>query len=1497
MAAANTKFEPPILDLSVDRYSAYRAWFDRWTDYSIVTKLKDESAEYRCSMLRYTFTEETRKIYNTLNLNADEAKDDKVIIEKLEAFAKGTINETLERHTFNSRSQEEGECFDDFLTELKVLLKNCNFCANCVDGLLRDRIVSGIRDSSLRQKLLSDTDLTLKKAEDACRAKEKAVQGARMLGNNRNNENPDNNADVDELSRRYGRMRQPSFQPQRERGRSSRRGSVRGRFEGPASRSEGPPCKFCTNVHQWGKQFCPGWDKTCEACGLKNHTKESKICKKKVNVRNLNQDSEVQENDNVDYLFLGQVELEAETSADESEEEYYSCAEEIEEKDNDNEEVEQKVTEIRKKKKAGRKRGKRKASRRTAVVNEEEEQQSEMSEEEEEEKEIDAMVCPLADTGDNASNTSEGVSWEVHVPAKNGEIQFKIDTGADVTVIPDEDLRKLGFSWSDIRKTKKKLYGPGKQRLRCLGYIIVNFTWGDITDRQIIYVCRGIKRALLGKPAIRRFNIVQLNIPDSYSCADVSEIVNEADHHKENIITPEYSLLKDYPQLYNKLGKINVGEDVNIKIKEGTVPHQTYSPRHIPIPQMGKVVNELKKMVELGVIRKIDKPTDWCHPIVIVNKPNGDIRLCIDLTKLNAGVERELYHLESVEETLAKLGDECVHMTKVDANSGYWQVPLDEESQELTTFITPIGRFCCTRGPYGLSSMQEIFGKKMDVVIEGLVEVAKSTDDFLVYGKTKEILRQRTRKLFDRFVKYGVTINLKKCLFEQTEMEFLGHHITAEGIRPLTSRMAAIQEFPQPNDIKQLRRFMGMANQMAKFNPDLAEASAPLRSLMSVKNHWLWTAQHTKAFNDVKEVILSPQTLKLYEVTRPTKLRVDGSRLNGVSAILYQQHGENWHPVTCASQYLKPAEQNYYPIENEMLAVTWGCKKMNMYLHGLPHFLVETDHKPLVPILNTKQIVEMSPRIQDMRMKLLKYTFTAHHVPGAKMEDADALSRAPHQQPTADDTLDEDVLCHVKAVIEQMPASTPYLEKVKKATEKDATHQQLLTTMKNNWPKSKQQCPLNIQPFWDSRHDLTMIDGLLLKGCRIVIPKSLQADILDKLHSAHQGMDRTKRRARQSCYWPGMNDQIEKMVKRCTECLRHKPSKKKEELQPHPVPTQPWQKIGSDLFELQRKNFIVITDYYSSWPEVYELKHANSKHVITVMKDVFARHGVPTELISDNGSQYKSGLFKKFAKDWDFRHTTSSPRYPQSNGLAESSVKTVKKMMKKCMASGKDIQQGLLTIRNTPLACGASPAELLMNRQLNDNLPRIPTSISTNQPKSRDLLAERSTQKQHHDRKLLSRPEVDTFRPGQRVALQDPKSKEWSIRGQIVKEVAPRSFAVLVPGRVEPLRRNRSQLRKLHSTTSTNVQQQHRPQQQQHQFQQQQQQQQQQPHEQHQYPHHVTSTNEHFDDSDEVSDTDTIPYDEEDAYDSLPEEQQSTNKTTRYGRTVRPKKPMDYQEI
>ena len=1114
------------------------------------------------------------------------------------------------------------------------------------------------------------------------------------------------------------------------------------------------------------------------------------------------------------YLYLGAVEISSDTESDSEDEEseFEEKSKEVEEDESETNEIESQVTENTDEESS------------IEVIDYVEADIDEIDSEEEENiravrkklkkkrrrkqyKQKQKTKKQVDETRDE--NQQEAVSWEVHMPAENGTIEFKVDTGADVTIIPDTDLTKLGLERDDIRRTRKKLFGANKQRIQCLGYVSTRFTWGDKTEKQIVYVCKNIRRALLGKPAINKFNIIQMNIPESYSCGKVDAVDESQDKYKEKTLEEEFNeiaekhpILKKFKKVFTKLGNINAGDEVNIRVKEGTQPYQTYSPRHIPLPLLGKVIEELKRMESLGVIRKMDKPTQWCHPIVIVSKPSGEIRLCIDLTKLNTGVERELYQLEAVDETIGKLGDDCVYMSKLDANSGYWQVPLNEKSQELTTFITPVGRFCCTRGPYGLSSMQEIFSKKMDIVIEGLKGVVKSTDDFLVYAKTKKELEDRTEKLLERFEKYGVTVNVRKCLFERKEMDFLGHRITKDGIRPLQSKMEAIRNFPQPTNITELRRFMGMANQMAKFSPKLAESSAPLRDLLSSKNSWLWTSTHSEAFEAVKEVIMSPETLRLYDPSRPTKIRVDGSKLNGIAVILYQQHGEKWYPVACGSRYLKDAEKNYYPIENEMLAVTWGCQRMNLYLQGLPHFIVETDHKPLIPILNSKSLIDMSPRIQNMRMKQLRYSFTAQHVKGTNMEDADALSRSPHEKPDEKDNTEEEISCHINEVIKSMPVSTRYMGKIKEETKQDKTLQTVKEVMMKGWPNSKQECPKEVKPFWDSRHDITEVGGVLVKGTRLIIPAKLQKEVLERLHSAHQGMGSSKRRARQTCFWPSMNKDVESMIGKCSECLKHKPAKVKEELKPHSVPTRPWEKIATDLFELHKKHYLVITDYYSLWPELYELKITSSRQIIEVMKEVFARHGIPTQLVSDNGSQYKSHLFKKFAKSWDFKHTTSSPRYPQSNGFAESSVKNMKGMVKKCLATNKDIRKGLLTIRNTPLTCGKSPAELLMGRQLNDNLPRLPALMDTNEPGGRNMIAERAIQKKHHDKKIAGRQRTEEFHKGQWVAIQDPDTKLWILKGRIIEEVAPRSYNVQIPGR-GILRRNRKHLRKVQSTTST----------------------------------------------------------------------------------------------
>ncbi len=887
---------PPVLDLSVDRYVAWKAWLAKWNDYYIVTELVKKEPAYQCAMLRYTFTDETRNIYDTLNLSENDAKDVAKIIEALEGFAKGIVNETLERHIFNCRVQEDGEMFDDFLTDIKILSKNCNFCGTCHNGLIRDRIVAGVNGDQLRRKLLSEDKLDLKKAENICRSHEKAIEGAATMKEKRSGE-------INALNFRKSEQNNPRNQRStfdQQRGNESSTPNIQKRL-----------CKFCCQRHQWGRDFCPAWNKKCNKCLKKNHFSCSGLCKGREAVGNIETDIE----EEIDSLFLGAVD------------------------------------------------------------------------------------------GESKNN-----SFEVSMQTKMGSIDFKVDTGADVTVIAEKELEKLGISKDSLKKTNKKLIGPGGQRLKCLGFTHITFTWGNFKARQICYIIKDLQKNLLGKPTIRELHIITLEKPNELRCDSVDS-------------KNESTLVKEYPEIFSGLGCIK-GQPINIKLKEGTIPYHINAPRHIPLPMLDKVKAEILRMEKLGVIRKVDQPTEWCHPIVIVGKPNNKIRLCIDLTKLNLGVRREFYQLESVEESISKLGTNCKVMSKLDANSGYWQAPLNDKSQLLTTFITPIGRYCCTRGPFGLSSMQEIFNKKLDFIIEGLEGVVKSTDDFLVFGKDKAEHDARLRNLLERFKASHVTLNKEKCEFSKSEVEFIGHKVSEEGVKPLSSRIQAISEFKTPTNVTELRRFLGMANQLSKYSTELADAASPLRDLLSTKNDWVWETVHAKAFEKVKNVLAQPPVLAHFSPEKPTKIRTDGSKLNGIAVILLQQQEGVWKPVACASRFLKAAEKNYHPIEVEMLAIAWGCEKMKMFLHGLPNFQIQTDHKPLIPILQTKMLAEMSPRIQNMRLKLLNYSFTVEYCPGKEMIDADALSRAPTQEPTEQDLIAEkDTECHVNAVIQQLPAT------------------------------------------------------------------------------------------------------------------------------------------------------------------------------------------------------------------------------------------------------------------------------------------------------------------------------------------------------------------------------------------------------------------------------------------------------------------------------------------
>ena len=395
-----------------------------------------------------------------------------------------------------------------------------------------------------------------------------------------------------------------------------------------------------------------------------------------------------------------------------------------------------------------------------------------------------------------------------------------------------------------------------------------------------------------------------------------------------------------------------------------------------------------------------------------------------------------------------------------------------------------------------------------------------------------------------------------------------------------------------------------------------------------------------------------------------------------------------------ASRSMNETEQRYAQIEKEALAITWACNNFSDYILGRK-FLIETDHKPLIP----KHLDALPPRILRFRLRLAKYNYTVFHVPGKLLYTADALSRAPMAE-TEKDPLD------VEAFVENitqfiMPASKERLDEYRQAQKDDPVCTQVREYCLKQWP-SKKFVSAEISPYWKEKNNLSVCNDLLMFGNRIVVRKSLQCETLTKVHTGHQGIERCRMRVAASVWWPGVSQEVRETVEKCGECAKEA-SKKREPLIVTPLPDYPWQMVGVDLFELNKVNYVLLVDYFSRYPEVVKLSTTTSNAVISVMKSIFARHGVPEVVRSDNGPQFSAEEFAKFSSSFGFQHVTSSPRYPQSNGQVERMVQTVKRMIQK----SQDPYLAVMSYRATPHPwCNLSPAELLMGRRIRTTIPQ-----------------------------------------------------------------------------------------------------------------------------------------------------------------------------------------------
>ena len=337
----------------------------------------------------------------------------------------------------------------------------------------------------------------------------------------------------------------------------------------------------------------------------------------------------------------------------------------------------------------------------------------------------------------------------------------------------------------------------------------------------------------------------------------------------------------------------------------------------------------------------------------------------------------------------------------------------------------------------------------------------------------------------------------------------------------------------------------------------------------------------------------------------------------------------------------------------------------------------------------------------------MRYFYQIVHVPGKDLSTADALSRAPLSRSlTKDEKQPNDELnLYVSHVIDCLPTTERRLQEIRLHQDEDEICSSLKEFCREGWP-DKHRLKFARLPYWQYRGEITVQQGTLMKGDRVIIPSALRLDVLDKIHTGHQGIQKCRERAKSGVWWPGLSKQIEDLVKECPTCIKTKVNRA-EPMIPSQLPERPWQKVGTDLFDWKGQEFVLVVDYFSRYCEIGVLWKSTSQEVISHLKAIFARRGIPETVISDNGPQYSSAEFSKFAQEWGFSRVTSSPKYPQSNGEAERTVQT----MKNLLTNAEDPHEALLAYRATPLENGFSPAELCMGRRLRTTLPTIPSKL------------------------------------------------------------------------------------------------------------------------------------------------------------------------------------------
>jgi hypothetical protein len=742
---------------------------------------------------------------------------------KFTSYFAPTINVTYERYIFFSRDMREEESVDEYVTQLKQLSENCEF-GTLSESLIKDRLVLGIRDKNVKDRLLRTKNLDLVKAVEICKAAEITIKQMEILCTTSGRRTDEfqsvmgvrKTEDGQKRVQRQGTASGRDRDGKREEASSRQRGAhfknhqqtqiSSNNFNADNKQSFDATkmynCNRCGSLHKPCE--CKAYCKKCKNCGGYNHF--AKFCKNR-RINNIDRD--------------------------------------------------------------------------------------------------EGLVVDLVQNNANNEN-----NWMVDLKIFNKDVKFRVDSGADVNVIPFSVYKKYFGNVKIIKDNTRLMEYTGS---RILGYITVPALYKNNSCIIKMFVSKSNGRSVLGRETIDKLEI-----------AKMVQGVTRKD-------SKDY--FEKYPDVFSGIGCLP--GQYSIKIDPSVKPC-VHAARRFPQGILVKLKDKLDSLEAQDIIAKELGSTDWVNSLVIVDKPNGDFRICIDPTDLNKAIKREYFSIPMYVDIMNKVRDAKV-FSVLDTNNGFWNIELDESSSKLCTFNTPFGRYRFKRLPFGLKCSSEIFQRKIVQCFEGIDGVEIYVDDILVWGTSQKDHDERLKLVLERARKYNIKFNVNKCKFSVNEVRYIGHKITDQGIKPDDSKIEVIKNYPVPTNVKQ--SFLGIINYLHKFIPNVAELSKPLRELLKKEVVFRWDFEQQKAFEQLKNILTAAPVLRFYDPSKALTLTVDASK-DGLGAALLQEGA----PVAYASRSLSNTQKCYAQIEKEMLAIVYGAKKFHQYIYG-KKVVVETDHK------------------------------------------------------------------------------------------------------------------------------------------------------------------------------------------------------------------------------------------------------------------------------------------------------------------------------------------------------------------------------------------------------------------------------------------------------------------------------------------------------------------------------------------------------------------------